>query len=203
VPSLSEDAPAKAPLNGAVDDLIASKVAGGKRKREEDPEAAAKAAAKKEELANALASIDWRAELAANALKKRTVPQLKAYCSANGLKPKPKKVSLSLSLSLRVSVSLSVIHISASQRLVLGASARSLECVDSTGLNSSHVQHMHGLKLLSLWLLACTWSCSLAGRPFGAGHKAPAGRRLSPAPVSSRGRGVSQKRQRYRKEQGG
>ena len=121
MPSLSEDAPAKAPLNGAVDDLIASKVAGGKRKREEDPEAAAKAAAKKEELANALASIDWRAELAANALKKRTVPQLKAYCSANGLKPKPKKVSLSLLLSLRVSVSLSVIH--ASQRLVLGASA--------------------------------------------------------------------------------
>ena len=42
-------------------------------------------------------------------------------------------------------------------------------------------------------LLACTWSTlALAGRTFGAGHKAPGGRRLSLARVSSLGRGVSQ-----------
>ena len=41
-----------------------------------------------------LASIDWRAELEANTLKKRTVPQLKAYCTTNGLKPNPKRDDL-------------------------------------------------------------------------------------------------------------
>ena len=121
-PSLSEAATAKAPLNSAADGtsdaLIASKPAGGKRKREEDPEAAAKAAARKEEEAITLAKIDWRAELEANTLKKRTVPQLKAYCIANGLKAKAKKVCVcvssllslcrSLSPSLPLSLSLSL-----------------------------------------------------------------------------------------------
>ena len=110
-PSLSEAATAKAPLNSAADGssdaLIASKPAGGKRKREEDPEAAAKAAARKEEEAITLAKIDWRAELEANTLKKRTVPQLKAYCIANGLKAKAKKVCVCVSSLLSLCRSLS------------------------------------------------------------------------------------------------
>ena len=128
----------KGAIDNSYDTLIASKAAGGKRKR--DPEAAEKANAKKEEAANATASIDWRAELEANTLKKRTVPQLKAYCDTNGLSTKGKKVSLSLSLYLSLSISLSlslslcvracvracvrVIHKLAPQRSVLSAWAR-------------------------------------------------------------------------------
>jgi len=82
----------KGAIDNSYDTLIASKAAGGKRKR--DPEAAEKANAKKEEAANATASIDWRAELEANTLKKRTVPQLKAYCDTNGLSTKGKKDEL-------------------------------------------------------------------------------------------------------------
>jgi hypothetical protein len=83
----------KSAIDENYDHLLGSK-AGSKRKRESAPEEAAKATAKKEDAENKLAGMDWHAMLAGGTLKKATVPQLKAYCTTNGLKGTGKKVCL-------------------------------------------------------------------------------------------------------------
>ena len=94
-PQLKETAESmKSAIAENYDYLLGSKAGGSKRKRESDPVASAKAAAKKEDAENKLAGMDWHAMLAGGTLKKATVPQLKAYCTTNGLKGTGKKVCL-------------------------------------------------------------------------------------------------------------